>query len=218
MTVYFIIYLVVIACGFVVGASFFKKSSNKIRPVTIYLGLVLALEISSHFMAVIYKNNMPGFHISIPLYFLIIGIFFYNNIVDKKIRRSIPFTVAALILFAIVNAVYFQPLNSFPDNVAKGTTFFYIVWAAFLFIQHLDNSSAENIFANPVFITAVAIMWFNIISLSFFLLYPFMMKYNLPNNSVFTIHYFSNYVYYLLLLLSIVLAKIQISNDRKILQ
>ncbi len=218
MTIYFILYLVIIGLGFIVGISFFKKSSNKIRPLTIYLGLVLVLELSSHYMAVIYKNNMPGFHISIPLYFLIIGIFFYKNIVDDKIRRSIPWTIAALILFAIVNAVFFQPVNSFPDNVSKGTTFFYIVWAAVLFIQFLDNSSAENIFANPVFVAAVAIMWFNIISLIFFLLYPFMTRHNLPSYSVYSIHFFSNYVYYLLLLLSIFLAKIQIRNDRKVLQ
>ncbi len=217
MTSFFILYLIIISIGFLAGISFFKKSSGSIRPIIIYLGLVLVLEISSHYMAVIYKNNMPGFHISIPLYFLVIGTFFYNNIVDEKIKKSIPWTVGALLLFAIVNAVFFQPMNSFPDNVSKVTSFFYIVWAALLFIQHLDNSSAENIFKNPVFVATIAIMWFNIISLSFFLLYPFMTKHNLPSTSVYNIHYFSNYVYYLLLLLSISLAKVQTNNDRKIL-
>ncbi len=218
MTIFFILYLIIICTGFAVGISFFRKSSSTIRPIIIYLGLVLILEISSHYMAVIYKNNMPGFHISMPLYFIVIGIFFYNNIVDDRVKKSIPWTIAGLVLFAIVNAVFFQPINSFPDNVSKGTTFFYIAWAAFLFIQHLDNTSAENIFKNPVFVAAIAIMWFNIISLSFFLLYPFMTRHNLPSYSVYNIHFFSNYIYYLLLLLSISLAKVQTKNDRKILQ
>lgn len=218
MTIYFILYLVIIASGFALGVSFFKRSSSSVRPVIVYLGLVLALEISSYYMAVIYKNNMPGFHISMPIYFVVIGIFFYRNIVDERVKKTIPWTVAALLLFAIVNAIFFQPLKSFPDNVSKGTTFFYIVWAALLFIQHLDNSAAENIFKNPVFIATIAIMWFNTISLSFFLLYPFMTKHNLPTASVNIIHYFSNYVYYLLLVLSIYLAKVQTNHDRKILQ
>lgn len=218
MTIYFILYLIIIGSGFAVGISFLKKSSGAIRPIIIYLGLVLVLEISSHYMAVIYKNNMPGFHISMPLYFMIIGIFFYNNIVDDRVRKSIPWTIAGLIIFAIVNAVFFQPINSFPDNVSKGTTFFYIAWAGFLFIQLLDNASSENIFKNPVFVAAIAMMWFNIISLSFFLLYPFMIRHKLPSYSVYNIHFFSNYVYYLLLLLSISLAKVQAKHDRKILQ
>ena len=218
MTIYFILYLVIVASGFALGVSFFKRSSGAVRPVIVYLGLVLALEISSYYMAVIYKNNMPGFHISMPIYFVVIGIFFYRNIVDERVKKTIPWTVAALLLFAIVNAIFFQPLKSFPDNVSKGTTFFYIVWAALLFIQHLDNAAAENIFKNPVFIATIAIMWFNIISLSFFLLYPFMTKHNLPTASVNIIHYFSNYVYYLLLILSIYLAKVQTNHDRKILQ
>lgn len=218
MTTYFIVYLAIIACGFLVGISFFRKRANKIWPLTLYLAVVFTLEILSHYMALIYQNNMPGFHFSIPVYFLIIGTFFYRTITDEKIKRSIPWTIGALILFSVVNAVFFQPLNSFPDNVSKGTSFFYIVWAAVLFVQHLDLSSEENIFKNPVFIIAIAILWFNIISLSFFLLYPFMTKHNLPSKSVYMIHYFSNYVYYLLLLLSIVLAKIQINNDRRILR
>ncbi len=218
MTTYFIVYLAIITCGFLVGISFFKKDSNKIWPITIYLGLVILLEVSNHHMAVIYQNNMPGFHVSFSVYFSIIGIFFYYTILDEKIKRSIPWTIGLLIVFAIVNAIFFQPLNTFPDNVSKVTSFFCIVWAAVLFVQHLDLSSEENIFKNPVFITAIAILWFNIISLSFFLLYPFMTKHNLPSKSVFMIHYFSNYVYYLLLLLSIVLAKIQVNNDKRILR
>lgn len=218
MEIYFIIYLCIITAGFFLGLSFFKKSAHQVRPITIYLGMVLFLEISSHYMAVIYRNNMPGLHISIPLYFLVIGIFFYRNIADERIRQTIPYTIGALLIFAIVNAVLFQPMNTFPGNVSRYTSFVYIVWAALLFIQHLDHSSAENIFKNPVFVAATAILWFNIISLSFFLLYPFMIKYKLPGNDLQSIHYFSNYVYYILLLLAIVFAKNQIKNDRAILQ
>ncbi|RYF89565.1 MAG: hypothetical protein EOO03_05750 [Chitinophagaceae bacterium] len=218
MTVDFIVYLAIVALGFVIGLTFFTKAGNYLSAITIYLGAVLILELSGHFMAVLYKNNMPAFHISLPVYFVLLGLFFYQNMADDRVRKTIPFTIGGLVLFAVVNAIFFQSLNEFPTYVARCTTFIYIVWSAFLFAQYLDEASGENIFKNPVFMATTAILWFNIISMSFFLLYPFMTKYDLPSETVYNIHFFSNCVYYILLLLAIVFAKTNLKNDRTILQ
>jgi hypothetical protein len=217
MKTIFFIYISIVAIGFILGVFRYQKADKSIRPVIIYLGLVLFSELVNYWMAKYYRNNMPAFHLLIPIQFLVLGIFFYNNIMDKKIKKSILWTIGGMLLFALVNTIYLQPIKTLPENFMKPITLIYIFWAALLFMQQLDLPAKENIFKNPVFIVTVAVLWFNIISFMFFLLYGFINKYHLPTTYITYIHYFSNLVYYLLLLSAMGFAKLYFKHVRKIL-
>ena len=185
-------------------------------PVIILLGVTLVAEIISYFMAKIYRNNMPGYHFFNPLQLVIWGFFYYSTIEDEKFRKSIPWTVGAMLLFSVINTLFFQPLKTLPDNFMKVVTMINIIWAGLLFMQQLDSPGRENIFKNPLFIVAVAVMWFNIISSFYFILYGFMVKYKLSSSYVHQIHYFSNLVYYFLFFVAMLLLKPSFNHVRKI--
>lgn len=194
----------------------YKKNNSEMLPVIILLGVTLVAEIISYFMAKVYRNNMPGYHFFNPLQLIIWGFFFYATIEDEKIKKSIPWTLGIVLLFSIINTLFFQPLKTLPDNFMKVATLVNIIWAGLLFMQQLDVPARENIFKNPLFIVALAVMWFNIISSFYFILYGFMVKYKLSSYYVHQIHYFSNLVYYLLFFVAMLLLKPFPNHVRKI--
>ena len=194
----------------------YKKNNSEMLPVIILLGVTLVAEIISYFMAKVYRNNMPGYHFFNPLQLIIWGFFFYATIEDEKIKKSIPWTLGIVLLFSIINTLFFQPLKTMPDNFMKVATLVNIIWAGLLFMQQLDVPARENIFKNPLFIIALAVMWFNIISSFYFILYGFMVKYKLSSHYVHQIHYFSNLVYYLLFFVAMLLLKPSPNHVRKI--
>ena len=194
----------------------YKKNNSEMLPVIILLGVTLVAEIISYFMAKVYRNNMPGYHFFNPLQLIIWGFFFYATIEDEKIKKSIPWTLGIVLLFSIINTLFFQPLKTLPDNFMKVATLVNIIWAGLLFMQQLDVPARENIFKNPLFIVALAVMWFNIISSFYFILYGFMVKYKLSSYYVHQIHYFSNLVYYLLFFVAMLLLKPSLNHVRKI--
>lgn len=172
---------------------------RRLRPVVFYLGIILTSELLSFFMAKYYRTNMPVYHLLTPVHFIALGLFFYQNIEHQKIKKAVIILMAATLLFSVVNSSFFQPVDTFPSHVTNLLPLLYIAWAAWLFMQQLELPARENIFKNPVFIVSVAVLWFNIISFLFFLLYDFMAEYKLNLKIISNIHYFSNIVYYLLL-------------------
>lgn len=202
--------------GIITGIVKYNKNNKVMLPVIVLLGVTLAAEIISFFMAKIYRNNMPGYHIFNPLQLGIWAYFFYSAIEDEKFKKSIPWTMAGMLLFAVINTLFFQPLKTLPDNFMRVATLINIIWAGLLFMQLLDAPGRENIFKNPLFIVAVAVMWFNIISSFYFILYGFMVKYKLSTLYVHQIHGFSNLVYYILFFVAMLLLKPSLNHVRKI--
>jgi hypothetical protein len=216
MKQHYIFYLVIILSGFITGFSHFKSAGKNIRPVIIYLGVILFSELFSFFMAKYYRNNMPVYHIVTPLHFLLLGIFFYRNIIDTRIKIFSRWIIGGFIFFSLINTIFIQNILTFPGNFTNSITLIYIFFSASLFLQQLELPSSENIFKNPVFIIATAILWFNIVSFLFFLLYDFAKTYKLDMSYMNNIHYFSNIVYYLLLLSAMIFSKLNFKHAGKI--
>ncbi len=213
--VQFIPIISILLTGFVCGLINYRKK-RQLRPVTILLGLTMIAELSSYYMAIVYRNNMPVPHVFNPMQMVIWAVFFYNALDDGRMKQAVVWIGSAMLVFTLVNSFFLQPIKTFPDNFLKLETMVFVLWGAFLFIQQLDSPGQVSIFKDPLFVTSVAVLWFNLISFLFFLLYAYMVKHKLSAGTLQKIHTYSNYVYYLLLLTAILLPQKQIKNAGKI--
>jgi hypothetical protein len=213
--VHFIPIISILLTGFVCGLIRYRRKVQ-LRPVIILLGVTLAAELSSYYMAIMYRNNMPVSHFFNPVQMIIWAVFFYSVIEDPRIKKAIVWITTAMLVFAVTNSFFLQPIKTFPDNFLKLETMLFVLWGAALFIQQLDSESDVSIFKDSLFVTSVAVLWFNLISFLFFLLYAYMIKHKLPTVTLRTIHQYSNYVYYLLLLTAILLPQKQVQNAGRV--
>jgi len=205
----------ILAIGLVCGLFNYKRKKN-LQLVIILFGVTLVSEILSYFMAKYFRNNMPLAHFFGPIQLCIWAGFFYKIFDNSRIKKVIIWITVSMVLFAFINTVFLQPLKTFPDNFIKLATMLFILGGGYLFILRLDAPGNMSIFKDALFITAVAVIWFNLISFLFFLLYAYMLKHQLPTRTLRTIHMFSNYIYYLLLLMAIILPQKKTNDAGKV--
>ncbi len=213
--IHFIPIISILLTGFVCGLINYRRKVQ-LRPVIILLGVTLCAELSSYYMAIVYRNNMPVSHVFNPIQLSIWAVFFYRVFEDARMKKAIVWISIAMIIFALLNSFFLQTIKTFPDNFLKLETMLFVLLGASLFIQQLDSPGNVSIFKDSLFVTSVAVLWFNLISFVFFLLYAYMIKHQLPAGTLRTIHQYSNYIYYLLLLIAIILPQKHLQNAGKI--
>lgn len=209
------IYLTILAAGCITG-SIFYKGDKKILPVIIILGYTFISQSCSVLCAKYFRNNMPVEHIYMMVSTALWGWFFYTNNEDGKIRVIIKWLTLALVTFYVINTLFIQHINTFPDNSMKLATLFNLVGGSVLLIQMLDLPAKENVFKNPLFLVAVGLVWFNTISSLYFFLKTFLTQYKIYPSVIILIHLISNYVYYLILFMAMFFLKKYNQDVRKI--
>lgn len=194
-----IIVLFLTSAGAAVGFVNYRKTPKNIRPIIFYLAYTFFGEIVNYLLAKYLRNNMPGYHIGIPMQLLILMVFFYRNIDNEKIYRYIPWITGIFMFLSLLNTLFFQPINTMPDNMSKIFPLIIIVFTAYLFFEKLETAGQENVFKDPAFLATIALLWFNIISFLFFLFFPFFMRQHIATSALSKIHYTSNIVFYSIL-------------------
>ncbi|RYY69132.1 MAG: hypothetical protein EOO13_10395 [Chitinophagaceae bacterium] len=201
------IYLVIIAAGFLTGSLFYRKQNKNILPVIVILGYTMVSQTASLLAAAIIRNNLPIEHMYSVVSTALWGWFFFTNIQGSSTKSLIKWVTAALVVFFLINAFFIQGLDSFPDNAMKLATAFNLIWGFVLFIQQLDLPAGENVFRNPIFLVAIGLVWFNIISSFYFFLKVFLTKYNILPDKIDMLHTISNYLYYIIFLTAMIFLK-----------
>lgn len=215
-TVHFMTFFVIVAAAFITGCINYRKIDRKIIPVIIILGYTLVSQTTSYFLAKSVRNNVPLDHIYVPVSLVMWGWFYYQCIDDSKSKMIIKWATPLLIIFSVINTLFIQHINVVPDNIMKLATLFNLIWGSVLLIQLLDLPTGENVFKNPFFLVALALVWFNTISSFYFFLGSFLSRHKIYPSFIFSLHYYSNYVYYLILFTAMVFLKKSNQNVRKI--
>ncbi len=197
---HYLIYLGLILVGFLVGIVF-HRSNKDIFPVIVLLGVTFSSEILSKYLAYTIQNNSPVYHVYHPLQILLWGVFFYRNS-KHNWRVYIRASSVGLVTFSIINALFWQSFTTFPSNVIKFECILLLAWSFLLFFEFLDAPNNLNIFRNSSFLICIAVIWFNLVSYLFFGLFNYYISKPKPEFSIRTIHLFSNYTYYSILLVS----------------
>lgn len=211
----FLPFLIILFIGVVIGFVQFRHKRD-LRPIIVLFVVTLLSEILSYYMAKVYRNNMPLAHFFNPIQLCIWAWFYYNTFKDRRVKKTIVWVTVGMLLFAVLNTLYLQPLKTFPDNFIRVETMLFIILGSYLFLTRLDVPGSISIFKDPLFVTAVAVLWFNLLAFLFFLLYGYMSKHGLPARDLRTIHMFTNYIYYLLLITALVLPQQKLQHAGKI--
>lgn len=209
----YIIYLLIITVGFICGI-IFKWSTKSMRPVIILLGITLVSESISKFLAITIHNNNYVYHFFHPIQLFVWGFFFYMNTKNIIFKTSLLILTAIFIIGSFLNSLYLQELTVFPGNFIKFQTLILLLWSGNLFIEYLDKPTAQNIFTDPVFLTTIAVIWFNLVSFSFFDFFNIFLIKKIPTDSIRAVHYFSNYLYYSLIAVAMIVKSKQILREQ----
>lgn len=213
---FMILYLGIVFTGFLIGRSVYRDCSDGIRMITNYLGAVLLCEIVAHILKITVRHNLVVHNISPGIYLFCLGMFFFYGIQDATLKKMVIPSFVLWIIFAIINTNFIQGWNTYPTYVFNANQMLLIFWSSMLFLEMLDRQSVHtNIFKHPEFISTIAFLWFGLASFLFYLLYNVFTKYGISNKLLLNSHYFSNIVFYLMLLTAIIFEKLSIRSCQK---
>lgn len=183
------------------------REEKGLRGVTCVLLVTFINEQIDSYVAAYYREPYITYHFFNPLQLLCLCWFFYDNYRSEALKKMTVWVVASCILFTMVNSIFFQNIHENPSNFLLLETFVLIILSVILFIEKLDYDYPENIFWNPAFICSLAILSFNIFSFVWFLLIDYFRKHHIDYyKSISRINYFSNILYYGLLLFAVILS------------
>lgn len=106
---------------------------------------------------------------------LLILYFFYLNFSLKKVRQSIIISVLLLMMWALINSFFFQPITSiFQTYSFLPSAFLLIICCIYFFYSLIKEEKYQNvnIVSVPTFWIVTAIMFFYACSLMFFAAIP----------------------------------------------
>ncbi|MBK8712700.1 MAG: hypothetical protein IPL97_12635 [Niastella sp.] len=195
VTLLFIIYSVILVTGCVIGCFSFNKY-KAYQPIVILLGVTFLLELMGFIIAKIYHYNLWLYHISNPIESSILFYFFYFNIQNRNIKKIIFYSWIALIIFGIINTFFIQTIKLPPTYFILFSAFLSLIFSIILFIQCLDLPSTQNIFTNPIFLSALTVIWFSLTSFAFFIINHHLIQNKIINYLFYIPLYISNYIYY----------------------
>lgn len=213
---FMVFYLGTILSGFLLGWSVYSRSSNGMRMITLYLGIVFICEVIAYILKITVRHNLVIHNISPGIYMYCLGMFFFYNIQDVALKKMVIPSFMLWIIFAIINTNFIQGWNTYPTYVFNANQMLLIFWSGMLFLEMLDRQSVHtNIFKQPEFISTIAFLWFGLASFLFYLLYNVFSKYGISTNMLHMSHYFSNIVFYLMLLTATIFEYLSIRSCQK---
>ncbi|MBC7935792.1 MAG: hypothetical protein H7Y86_10620 [Rhizobacter sp.] len=206
VSAYFYIQITITFLAALTGILNYRKRNKTLLPVVIVLIAVFLQAVIAFLMGKYLRNNLPVDHFITPVMLGGWGFFFSQALEDPRVKKFALWATVFLIACSIVNTLL-TGFNVSPWIVMRAVTIFNFILGGLLLMQTLDLSSKENIFTNSFFLIALAVVWFNMISSLNFFLYDFMKVHKPARQIINQIHWYSNYIYYSILLLAMLFQK-----------
>ncbi|MFT3979692.1 MAG: hypothetical protein QM687_04425 [Ferruginibacter sp.] len=210
----YIVEFIIIAAGIIAGCYNYSKGYRYQGITIIILAFTLLAELSSFVAAIVWHNSIPVHHVASPFWILLWAIFFYRYMQGEFLKKIMLVSAVLLILTSIVNSLFIESINDYPNIPYKAATIFRLIWSAVILVQLLDMPTNINLFKDPLFLIVLGGVWFNTISSLYFFFSSFMMKYKVYPPLVPNIHLVSNYLYYSILFYAMLCLK-NYANARK---
>jgi hypothetical protein len=160
-----------------IGVFRYKKSIEEQRLMTILLLIsflteivaVLVVEFSSD------PNNWFVYHLFNVIMFFIMSRIYKRLLSQTYNKKLIDMLLIAFIVFAIVNTLLFQPLDSVNSNAIVVSNLMYIFFSVSYFYQLISVSDSEDFRYNPMFWLNSGVILHNSGTLVLFLLVNFIL-------------------------------------------
>lgn len=202
MATRFYIYLGLILLGFIIGLFKYKQLSWQLKGVVLLLGFTFCSEVVGRILIKQIHNSNPVYHFYSPVEALLLGLILYNISRKALNQRIIVVVFGIVVLFSIVNSIFFQGWLSFNSNVDQ-IKMPLTVLAGIIVLMELPIVKSKR----PDLVILIALLCFNTASFLFIISHNYLVSKGISTKSIGVIHYISNIIYYSLLLLSIVLYK-----------
>ena len=132
-----------------------KRNSIGFRWLAILVVMTLVSEFTAKYIAFgLDKPNSIVYHIFTPIEYSIYVIIFNHFIARKKWQKLLKASAIMLVLFEIINTIYFQPLREANTNVMILESVFLVFLSLLLFLKIRETPSPTNLLREGVF-------WFN---------------------------------------------------------
>lgn len=137
----------------------YKKLDRASRLIVWYIVLTFIMEALAMLAAIIYRNNLPIYHVYSPLQFLVLSIYFNISEDQKRIKPAGWIIGIGGFILSICNSIYLQPLTELNTNFIVLESFLVIAMSLFAFYRLL-SSDFMYVHLSPRF-------WFSAIFLVF---------------------------------------------------
>lgn len=203
--------------GYALGIWCWHKAKN-LRAIPILFLLTFVAQIFMNYWAKEFRTNAPIAHIFAPIQLVVLMVFFKQNIKEPWEKKAIFYLTCGMLLFSIINLLFLQNIKVFPSNFLIISNLLQIIISVNLIFQKLDSvSTKENIFKEPIFLTALAIFIFNLFSFFIFLLNNYLLDNNIGNRGTSAVLLIVALLYYSLLLVALIFSlKITLNTRAKI--
>lgn len=205
--IYYIIYHTILLSAVIAGWINYRKA---VRPMLFLVILITYTSLSqavSYWAAVVYRNNIAVDNVYSPVSVLLYGLFFYEVIINEKWRRVMLYLAMAIFVFAIINIIWIEPIHTKSANLFQLKTIYLFAGGAILLLQQIDLPGDKFVFKDPVFLSGLTLVWFNTISSIYFYFSKFIAEYKIKVPFLTYVHFFSNYVHYLIFFLAMIYIK-----------
>lgn len=203
---HYYIYITVIFLAALSAVLFYNKKNKVLLPVVVVLIFIFLSSLTAFFTGRYLRGSRPVNHFITPIMLAGWGLFFSRVLEDSRVKKIAGWVAVILILFSIIHS-FITGLFVEPWIAMRAATIFYLILGALLLMQLLELPSKENIFTNTFFLIALGIVWFNMISSLSFFLADFMSIHKPARQIISYIHWYSNYIYYSILMLAMIFQK-----------
>lgn len=197
------IHFAIIISGFVYGLFFFNRN-RKIKPIVILLGATLYYEIISRDLNYTRGDWVLPYYLFALTEVSLWTIFFVLTIRNRIVCYIIILSGISFFMFLIIDFFSFKA-GVFPTRVGRMESLLLVFGGIALFIEVLDMPTNANIFANPIFLITVAVIWFNVVSL--FVLQLHGVNITFQKLSITDLYFVPSCFFYSLILIAILLSK-----------
>ncbi len=153
--IYDVFYYCSLLLSAVTGCYFYKKIETPYKWLTILLVFTLVSELIAKFIA--YGMGHPNsivYHIFTPIEYTLYVTIFLHFIQQKKWNKLFWLSAVALLLFEIVNTLFFQSLQETNTNTMILESCLLVCLSLLLFLKIRETPSKRNILKEGIF-------WFN---------------------------------------------------------
>ncbi len=154
-------YYFILLIATAIGVAYYKRSNKVFRCLCILIIVTFISEFTAKYLGVKYGSNAIVYNIFTPIEYFIYANIYSLFLAGKKWKKILALTVAFLIVFDIINMIYFQSIDEVPTNTINIEMVLLVFLSLVLFIKIREEPVYENIITEGVF-------WFNTVVLFYY--------------------------------------------------
>ncbi|WP_420387576.1 hypothetical protein [Roseivirga sp.] len=138
---------------FLIGLLRLKQHSEIQRILWYLVGASVLTEAIGLYIAeyVVPPNNLAVYNVYAVIQFIFVTRIYYKALQGDVIRKGLDLITILFTLFAVINLIWIQSINSFNTNIIVSSFFFYVALAIVFFYQKLSTAKDVALERNPMF-------------------------------------------------------------------